>query len=408
MTTKKNWLTWRNAIIALIVICIAAYAAHHFLAPPPKPDVVTAAVTRGDLEDSVLATGTVKAYKEVTVGSQASGQVKSLKVSLGQKIKKGDLIANIDSMTQENTLRTDEAALLDVQAQLQEKEATLKLNQLSYNRAKELLAQDAGSREDFETAEANLATTKAEIAQLKAQIIQAKITVDTAKVSLGYTRITAPMDGTVVALVSKEGQTVNASQTTPTIITLARLDLVTIKAQISEADIPRVKPGLKAYFTILGEPDHQYTTTLRAVEPGPDSYTSDSSSTSTTSSSSTTTSSSSSTAIYYDGLLDVPNPDGKLRISMTAQVRIVLADAKNALLVPAVALGEKLPDGEYMVQVLNEKGMPVPRKVRIGINNTTNAQVLSGLKEGDEVVLSQANASMDASKKQMRPPPMHM
>jgi len=408
VTTKKNWFTWRNTIIALVVIGILAYAAHHFLAPPPRPDFVTTAVTRGNLEDSVLATGTVKAYKEVTVGSQASGQVKSLKVSLGQKIKKGDLIANIDSMTQENTLHTDEAALLDVQAQLQEKEATLKLNQLSYNRAQQLLAQDAGSREDFETAEANLATTKAEIAQLKAQIIQAKITVDTAKVNLGYTRITAPMDGTVVALVSKEGQTVNASQTTPTIITLARLDLVTIKAQISEADVPRVKAGLKAYFTILGEPDHQYSTTLRAIEPGPDSYTSDSSTSSTTSSSTTTTTSSSSSAIYYDGLLDVPNPDGKLRISMTAQVRIILADAKNALLIPAVALGEKLQDGEYMVQVLDGKGMPEPRKVRIGINNTTSAQVLSGLKEGDQVVLSQASASGNSDSKRMRPPPMHM
>lgn len=407
MTTKKPWLSWRNAIVALIVVGIAAYGAHRFLAPPPAPEFVTALVKRGNLEDTVLATGTVKAFKEVTVGSQASGQVKSLKVGLGDVIKKGDLIAEIDSMTQQNTLRTDEAALLNVQAQLQAKQATLKQAELAYTRAKGLLDQDAGSREDYETAEATLATTRAEIAELQAQIVQAKITVDTAKVNLGYTRITAPMDGTVVALVTKEGQTVNASQTTPTIITLARLDQVTIKAQISEADIPRVKPGQKAYFTILGEPDKRYTTTLRAMEPAPDSYTSDSSTT-TSSSSTTTSSTSTSSAIYYDGLLDVPNPDRKLRISMTAQVRIVLADAQNALTIPAVALGEKTPDGDYMVRVLDERGMPSPRKVKIGINNTVSAEVLSGLAEGDKVVLSEASTTAKTDNRRMGPPPMHM
>lgn len=408
MTTKKPWLSWRNAIIALIVIGIAAYVAHHFLAPPPAPEFVTTQVKRGNLEDAVLATGTVKAYKEVTVGSQASGQVKSLKVGLGDVIRKGDLIAEIDSMTQQNTLRTDEAALLNVQAQLQAKQATLKQAELAYERAKKLLDQDAGSREDYETAEATLSTTRAEIAELQAQIVQARITVDTAKVNLGYTRITAPMDGTVVALVTKEGQTVNASQTTPTIITLARLDQVTIKAQISEADITRVKPGQKAYFTILGEPDRRYTTTLRAMEPAPDSYTSDSSTTTSSSSTTTTTSSSTSSAIYYDGLLDVPNPDRKLRISMTAQVRIVLAEAQNALIIPAVALGEKTPDGDYMVRVLDDKGMPAPRKVRIGINNTVSAEILGGLAEGDRVVLSEASATAKSDNQRMRPPPMHM
>lgn len=406
VTKKHPWFSWRNTLITVCVVGIGAYVAHRFLAPPPPPEFVTSPVTRGNLEDSVLATGAVKAYKEVTVGSQASGQIKSLKVALGDVIKKGDLIAEIDSMTQQNALRTDEAALLNVQAQLQAKQASFRQAELAFNRAKQLLAQDAGSHEDYETAEATLATTRAEVAQLQAQIIQAKITVDTAKVNLGYTRITAPMDGTVVALVAKEGQTVNANQTTPTIITLARLDKVTIKAQISEADIPRVKPGQKAYFTILGDSDKRYTTSLRAIEPGPDAYTSDSSSTSTTS---TTTSSSTSSAIYYDGLLDVPNPDHKLRISMTAQVRIVLAEAQNALVIPAVALGEKTPDGSYMVRTLDSHGMPVPRKVRIGINNAVSAEVLGGLAEGEKVILSESTGTKASdSNRRMGPPPMRM
>ena len=128
------------------------------------------------------------------------------------------------------------------------------------------------------------------------------------------------MDGTVVSLEVEVGQTVNASSSSPTIVKLANLDNMVVKAEISEADVPRVVPGQKVYFTILGDPNTRIDATLRAVEPAPDSISSDS-----------TASSSSSTAIYYNGLFDVANPDHKLRISMTAQVTIVLDQADNVL-----------------------------------------------------------------------------
>jgi macrolide-specific efflux system membrane fusion protein len=209
--------------------------------------------------------------------------------------------------------------------------------------------------------------------------------VDTARVNLGYTQIKAPIDGVVVAVLAEEGRTVNASQSAPSIIKLAKLDQVLIKAQISEADVVRVKPGLPVYFTILGEPNQRYEAKLRSIEPVPEAAQTDTK---------TATTTSTSTAIYYNGLFDVPNPEGKLRVSMTAQVFIVLDKVENALVIPASALGKRdRKNKTYEVSVL--EGPPdarkvVTRQVGIGMNNRVQAQVLSGLKEGDLVVLGDA------------------
>ncbi|MBP0596965.1 efflux RND transporter periplasmic adaptor subunit [Herbaspirillum sp. LeCh32-8] len=394
-------------VSAILTVAIAGSLAYKFLTPPPAPSYLSAIAGVADIEDTVLASGTVKAYKQVSVGAQASGQIKSLKVALGEQVKKGQLVAEIDSLTQANSLRTAEYSLQNLQAQLRSKEATLKQAQLAYERQKTMLAGDASSRESFESAEATLNTTKADILALQAQINEGRISVDTARVNLGYTRISSPIDGQVVAIVAQEGQTVNANQSTPTIIKVARMDTVTVKAQISEADVVRVKPGQQVYFTILGAPDQRYSTTLRAIEPAPDSILQDDTSTTSTSSSSTS-SSSSSTAIYYNGLLDVPNADGKLRISMTTQVNIVLSSAKGALVVPSTALGDKAADGSYTVRVLDEQGRAHARKVRIGINTNAQVQITEGLKAGERVVTGMATpgTTTASSSEHHGPPPM--
>ncbi|HEY0201995.1 MAG TPA: efflux RND transporter periplasmic adaptor subunit [Burkholderiaceae bacterium] len=398
-------ITALRIVIAIIVLAAIGFGVKTYFFPAPTaPRYVTATATLADLEDSVLASGTLQAFKQVSVGAQASGQIKRLAVALGDTVKKGQLVAEIDSLTQQNNLQNAEAALDNVRAQLAQSQATLKQAELAYKRQQALLAADAGSREAFETAEATLATTRAEITALQAQIKQASITADTARVNLGYTKILAPMDGVVVALIVQEGQTVNANQTTPTIIKLARLDTITVKAQISEADVVRVQPGQKVYFTILGEPDHRYYATLRAVEPAPDSITTDS----TTSSSSSSSSSSSAVAVYYNGLFDVPNPEGRLRISMTAQVSIVRDEAKNTLTIPAAALGARDKEGRYTVRVVGLDGMAQPRKVKVGMNNSVSAQVLEGLAEGDKVVLGEASSAGGSGQQRMGPPPMRM
>ncbi len=371
------------ALALLLTVAVAVAAKLYFFPSAKKSEFVTATAALSDLEQSVLATGTLQAFKQVSVGAQASGQVRSLKVALGDAVKKGQLVAEIDSMKQQNDLRNTQAALDSARAQLASKQAALKQAELAFRRQQELLALDAISRESFEQADAKLETTRAEIRATEAQIAQAKIAADTAQVNLGYTKILAPMDGVVVAIVTQEGQTVNANQSAPTIIKLALLDTITVKAQISEADVVRVRTGQKAYFTILGAPEKRYYTTLRTMEPAPDSIAKED----------TSSSSSSASAIYYNGLLDVPNTDGRLRISMTAQVYIVLNEAKQVLTIPAAALGERGRKGMTTVRVLGEDGKALERQVKVGINNNVNAQILEGLAVGDKVVTGEAPAA---------------
>lgn len=398
----------RGWLVAAALLLVAG-GAYHLLKPSAAaPRLLTAPARIADLEESVLASGTVEAFEQVSVGAQVSGQLKTLKVALGDDVIKGQLVAEIDSLTQQNALKNAEAQLANVEAQKAAKQALLRQYELAYTRAQTMLAQDAGSRGDFEAAEATLATTRAEVAALDAQIRQAAIAVDSARVNLGYTQIVSPIAGKVVAVVTKEGQTVNANQSAPTIIKVAQLDRVTVKAEISEADVTRVKPGQRVRFTILGEPGKRFETVLRSIEPAPTSITSDNSNSASSSSTTSGSSSSSSTAIYYNGVFDVPNPDHTLRISMTTEVNIVLGEVRGALTIPATALDKAGPDGRYRVRVLDADQRVVAREVRIGMNNKIDAQVLDGLREGEQVVIGEASASAATAATSQRrgPPPM--
>jgi macrolide-specific efflux system membrane fusion protein len=386
---RNRWLSgWRLAVGVALVAAAGWGIKSVYFKPPSAPQVITAEAVMDDIEDTVLASGTIEASQEVSVGAQVSGQIKRLHVALGDRVTKGQLVAEIDSTTQGNTLRNAEAQVSLLSAQRQARLAQLRQAELSYQRKKDLFQLDAGSKADLDDAEATLATTRAEIAALDAQIRQSNISVDTARVNLGYTRIMAPIDGVVVAVVAEEGRTVNALQSAPTIIKLAQLDKVQIKAQISEADVVRVKPGLPVYFTILGEPQRRYEAKLRAIEPVPESEQTDTK---------TTTSSSTTNAIYYNGLFDVDNPEGKLRVAMTTQVFVVLNRADKALVIPATALGQRDRKlGTYEVRVLEGDGQDAKvstRQVKIGLNNRVQAQVLEGLKAGEKVVVGEGAAN---------------
>ncbi|MBA4709254.1 efflux RND transporter periplasmic adaptor subunit [Aquitalea aquatica] len=391
--------------VAVLLLILLAYL---FYPRQPVNHYLTATVTHLDLEDSVLATGTIKALREVSVGAQVSGQIKSLKVKLGQSVHQGDLLAEIDPRTQENALEDAQASVSSYQSQLKSKLAALLKARQDFSRQQQMLGQQATSRESYDSAKAAMDGADADAQQLQAQLQQARISLKTAQLNLGYTRIVAPIDGVVVALSVEEGQTVNASQSTPTIVKLAQLDTVTVKSEISEGDVVRVKPGMPVYFTILGEPDQRYQASLRSVDPAPQSYSDSSDSSTSSTSTSSSSSSSSSTAIYYYGLFDVPNPQHKLRINMTAQVTVVLSQVKAALAIPANALGAAGKNGRYAVRVVQADGSVQIRQVRIGLNNNVHAQVLSGLREGEQVVVGEASATASASSSHNGPPPMGM
>lgn len=377
----------RNRLIligALILAAIVAGVAIKLVFFSPKPArVMTSEASVGDVEETVLANGTLKPIKLVAVGSQASGRVVSVKVGLGQKVRQGELIAQIDSVTQENALRTDQAALADVRAQLVEKQATLTRVEQTLARQEQNIKLNAVSQSDLETAQADVKTTRAQIQSLRAQIVEAEVAVKTAQANLGYTRIRAPIDGTVLRIVTQQGQTVNAVQSAPTIVILGQVDQMTIRAEISEADVVRVRPGQPVYFTVLGDPDRRYDATLDSIEPAPESITNDSSFNTTTTTSST--SSSTSSAIYYNGVFSVPNPQGRLRTYMTAEVHIVLGQARGVLTIPSAAL-VKQAGGRYAVRVMGRDGAITVRTVEVGLNNKITAEIRSGLSRGERVV----------------------
>ncbi len=389
---------------ALIIMALLAFLLlRNWMSPAEGPRIMSAPVTTATIEETVLATGILKPARLVAVGAQASGRVTSVAVALGQKIRKGDLVAEIDSITQENALRTAQASLANVRAQKQEKEASLRLAEQTLARQSRLIAQTAVSRADFEAAQADVATTRAQITALDAQIIEAEVAVSTAQANLGYTRITAPIDGTVLSIVTQEGQTVNAAQSAPTIIILGDLETMTVRAEISEADVVKVKAGQPVYFNIIGEPDRRYEAVLQAIEPAPESIKSDSSFSSSSASASSSTST--SEAIYYNGLFNVPNPEGRLRTYMTAQVYIVLGKAGDALTIPSAALGARDKDGLYSVQVLSGDGQISTRQVKVGLNNRTQAEILEGLSAGERVVTGQlAAGAASASTRRPRGP----
>ncbi|WP_367300375.1 efflux RND transporter periplasmic adaptor subunit [Hafnia alvei] len=378
-----KFISRRMLLIGAVLLIIIIATVSIYLQRPQLSNYVTATARLGDIENTVLATGRIDAIERVNVGAQVSGQVKSLKVKLGDHVTKGQLIADIDDVPQRNDLRTASAALNVVKADLQAKQALLKQADLRFKRQRSMLSEDASSREDFESAEATLATTRAELLSLNARLVQAQIEVDKKNVDLGYTRVLAPMEGIVIAVVTQQGQTVNSSQSAPTIIKLARLDMMTIKAQISEADITRIAAGQKAYFTIFSDPDRRYDTTLRSVELAPESVMKDDLLASNNSGSGT-----SNASVYYNALLNVSNLENRLRIAMTAQVTLVVGEAKNTLLVPIQAV-HKVEGNKQQVQVLTGDNKREPREVKIGISNSVDIQILEGLKAGETVVLSQ-------------------
>jgi len=365
--------------IAVLLVVLGAggwYVWQAYLAPKAPVAPETVAVTRGDIQQTVLANGILQANSLVSVGAQVSGRIEKLDVKVGDTVKQGQLIAEIDPSDQQNAVKSAQAQLDIAEAQLTAQQATVGQDQAALGRINALVAKGVGTRADQGTAQAAVDVAKAQINVLNAQIEQARLAVDTANLNLSRTRITAPNAGTVVAVLVDQGQTVNATQTSPTIVKLADVSTMEIKAQISEADVPRVKPGQSVYFTILGDPDTRINAKLLSIDPAPDSIATDSD----------TTTPSTTNAIYYNGLFQVPNPDGKLRIDMTANVTIILADSKDALVVPASAL-TKTPRGDTLVRVYDPAtGGTTPHRVTVGIDNNVTAEILSGLDEGDLVV----------------------
>jgi len=385
---KKNMK--KTLLLLLVIGATTAVVGYKYTqAQEAQPRFISDVVKRGNIEKVVLTNGVLYPSKLVSVGAQVSGLIEKMDVNVGQNIKQGDLIAQIDNLTQQNALKEAQASLNSNDAQYRAKQAQIKVAMSEFTRKKEMLVNGAASVSDFDSAESILAVYLAELDELSAEKDKAIISVDNAKLNLGYTTIRSPIDGTVIYVSVEEGQTVNNNQGTPSIIELAQLDVMTIKAQVSEADIINVSAGQEVYFSILGATAKKYRGVLRAIEPGPTLLSGDDSSLMI----------GDDEAIYYNALFDVENPDNLLRFGMTAQVSIILANAQDTLLVPSQILITKTrPSVSYQVPVIVNNRIEY-RDVEVGINNKVYAQILSGLNEGDQIMLGQSSTNDGAATK---------
>ncbi|MBR7197018.1 efflux RND transporter periplasmic adaptor subunit [Pseudomonas sp. 14A] len=374
----------RALFAALCLIPVIAVAAWQVL-PPGRDAVATVQVSRGDIENSVTALGTLQPRRYVDVGAQASGQIQKIHVEAGDTVKEGQLLVEIDPSTQKAKLDAGRFSIENLKAQLQEQRAQHDLAQQKYQRQQKLAAGGATREEDVQTARAEVRATQARIDMFQAQIRQAQASLRSDEAELGYTRIYAPMSGTVVAVGAREGQTLNAQQQTPLILRIARLSPMTVWAEVSEADIGHVKPGMTAYFTTLSGGTRRWSSTVRQILPVPPRPLEQNQGGSPTSGRS-----GSERVVLYTVLLDVDNADHSLMTDMTAQVFFVAQQAQDTLTVPTAALQPGSHPQWQRAQIVAANGDIQAREVRTGISDRLRTQVLEGLAEGEHVLSAPA------------------
>ena len=378
-------LSKKNVFLFALVALAALFGCKAWFKDEPV-SYITEPVIRKNIEKSVNATGEVKAIELVTVGAQTSGKIEYLPVKVGQRIQKGDLIAQIDSTTQENDVNSTKAKLTSLKAQLNAAEISAKIAEKQFIREQRLLKKNAASQEDFENAKDAFEAAKAKVTELKASIAETALALNTAETNLGYTKITAPLDGVVVSVPVKTGQTVNAAMNTPTIVQIADLSQMEILIEISEGDIGKVQTGAKVTYTVLSAPETVYETTLKSIDPGLTLLTNGE----------YTEVVGSDEAIYYYGRLVVDNPDGALRIGMTTQNVIYVAQADNVLTVPVLAV--KKDGAQSYVNVLTPMGIQ-RHAVITGLSDGVDIEIKSGVSDHDTVVIAQMSESEVTKKK---------
>jgi macrolide-specific efflux system membrane fusion protein len=396
---------WALLLAACALLAGGGYTAWQagFGQDRPADSLITAVAQRGDLEDTVTATGTLQPKDFVDVGTQVSGQLKTLLVEVGAVVKAGQLLAEIDPSVYQSKVDGDRAQLLNQQAQLADRKAQLELARLQFTRQKNLDRENATTAEALQGAEATQQSALAQADAIRAQIKQTESTLRGDEANLGYTKIHAPIAGTVVSQAAKQGQTLNANQQAPIVMRIADLATMTVQAQVSEADVPKLQIGMDVYFTTLGGNTRRHYGKLRQIPPTPTVV---------------------NNVVLYDALFDVENPDQALMTQMTAQVFFVASSAKDAVLVPLAALrpvaaegkpraprapgaatgagaarkggGERASGmdarsqyggGRALVSVAGADGEVADREVKVGVMNRVSAQILSGLEPGEKVVI---------------------
>jgi macrolide-specific efflux system membrane fusion protein len=363
---------WRTRLIVIAVLAAATAGWWFTRKPPPAPAPPSGVVALADVTQTVQAAGVLQAKTRVDVGAQVSGQIQTLHVELGQRVKKGELLVSLDPDLARSDVAQAEASVAQASAALDRLRIDLDSARRELKRQQRLLAGQATAANEAEKAETDLAKLEADIRGQAATLARLQAELDKKKVSLSYTRITAPMDGTVVSLPVQVGQTVISVQITPVILTLADLDTITVRTKVPEADVQAIKVGQTARFSTLSGEGKRYEGKVRVIQPVPERA---------------------GNAVFYNVLFEVDNRDRALFSDMTVQVDIETGSAKQVLAMPIVALGERGKDGRFTVTVLDGAGKQGPRQVKVGLQDGARVQVLDGLKAGEKVLLAPPSAA---------------
>ena len=342
-------------------------------------------VWRGNLQNYVVANGEVQARNLTDIGAQVSGQIKKLYVKIGDSVQKGDLIAQIDSVTQENEVKNLQAQLLIDEADLNATQIAANVAKTQFLREQKLFKADATSRESYENAQNTYYLKFATLEQIKAKINQTMIKLDTAKKDLSYTQITAPLSGTIVSVPVKEGQTLNANQTTPTIAQIANLNELEIVMEIAEGDITKIKPSQIVEYLILSNPQRKFYAPITTIDPGLTTLSDGKYGNSQNLNSNS--SSSSNSAVYYYAKALAENKDNFLKIGMTTENRIIIEQSENVLIVPLNAVIDENGDKFVSVALDGFGAKFEKRAVKVGISDNMNIEILDGLQEGEDIIL---------------------
>lgn len=349
-------------------------AAAAELAPAPtqvtevKLDTVT--VQRGDLQQIVDAIGKLQFHRYADVNAQVAGQIKDVLFAVGDAVQEGQLVMEISPAVRANQTESNRAQMARLRAELADQQAQTDFAELQFKRQTQLKAQNATREESVESSRMNLSSARARVDAINAQIQQLEATLKSDEESSRHKQVMAPLSGTVVALNARAGQTASVGQAGLPLMRIADLSQMTVQARVAEVDVTRLKRGMTANFQTPGYPGRTWSGKLRQVIPVPAEGTGEQ-----------------GKQTFYNVLFEVDNPEQELMSGMTTQVQFIVAQAKDALLLPANLLGKRDAAGMYQVHVVNPGRKIVARKVNIGLRTVQQAQVLSGLEAGEQVLV---------------------
>jgi len=389
MRRKLNqfFMARRKTMIGALVILVIGAGCYWYTAAAQRPQrdsLRPIAVTRANIEEVVTAQGKLEPKQYVDVGTQVSGQLKKINVDIGDTVTKGELLAEIDPRVYQAQVEAGEAKLNSLRAQLNQQKAEAVLADQNLQRNQNLIAANAVSKQALQETESQAAVAKAQVDSIIAQIQETDSNLKASKTNLGFTKIYAPIAGSVTTLPTKEGQTLNANQTAPTIMQVANLDMMTVRAQVAEADVSRLKENMPAYFTTLGNSDHRWQGKVRQIQPSPEIV---------------------NDVVLYDVLIDVKNEGRQLMTGMTTQVFFILGKADNAVVVPAEALTRRAAKEDndkgkaYRVTVTKGDSRE-QRIIHVGLQTRTQAEVTDGLQEGESILVNRPAGNANPNSQQ--------